>query len=224
MACRIIDRLGGACGLLAVALIVLGNDVLGVNPGARDLTASRAEIAQYVDAHPLTAGHWAGFYLQVVAVLLLMVFFGRLWGVLRRAEGASGWLSTVAFGGGALYVALQLAALPAAVAAFSRADEGFDPQLVAALIDISNVAWALGWALWALVLGATAVVVLQTGVLPRWLGWTAAGIAPALLVGLARATAGPAVIPWVLTLGWLVVVSLVLMIRAGPLRPARAPG
>ena len=219
MASCTIERFGGACGLLAVGLIIVGNDVLGVNPGARDLTASREEIAFYVAGHPLTTRNWTGLYLQVVAVLLLVVFLGRLRGVLRQAEGAAGWLSSVAFGGGLLYVAVQLATLPAAIAAFSRADEGFDPQLVAALIDVNNAAWVVAWPIWALVLAATAAVVLQTGALPRWLGWAAASIAPLLLVALAMADAGPAVIPWVLTLGWVVATSVVLTVRAGQPRP-----
>jgi hypothetical protein len=216
---RMIDRFGGACGLLSVVLIILGNDVLGVDPGARTLNASRAEIAQYVAAHPLTTANWVGLYLQVIAMLLLVVFLDRLWGVLRQGEGESGWRSTVAFGGGLLYVAVQLAALPAAIAAFYRADEGFDPQLVAALIDMNNAAWVVGWPIWALVLAATAAVVLPTRVLPRWLGWAAAAIALLLLGAVVRADAGPAVIPWVLTLGWVVVTSTVLMVRAGQPRP-----
>jgi len=215
MGSRVIDRFGGACGLLSVVLIILGNDVLGVNPGARTLSASRAEIALYVAAHPLTTANWVGLYLQVIAVLLLVVFLGRLWGVLRQGEGDSGWLSTVAFGGGLLYVAVQLAALPAAIAAFYRADEGFDPQLVAALIDMNNAAWVVGWPIWALVLAATAAVVLRTRVRPLGLGWAAGGIALLLLGALARANAGLAVIPWVLTLGWIVVASIVLTVRAG---------
>jgi len=155
MASCAIERFGGACGLLAVGLIIVGNDVLGVNPGARKLTASREEIAFYVSGHPLTSTNWAGLYLQIVAVLLLVVFLGRLCGVLRQAEGEAGWLSSVVFGGGLLYVAVQLAALPAAIAAFSRAKEGFDPQLVAALIDVNSVAWVAAWPIWALVLAAT---------------------------------------------------------------------
>src|SRR5215208_5375465 len=50
--------------------------------------------------------------------------------------------------------------------------------------------------------------------LPRWLGWSAIVLSPALLVGVAFATSF-GFVPYVLTTLWIVATSIVLIRRAG---------
>jgi hypothetical protein len=79
---------------------------------------------------------------------------------------------------------------------------------------MSEASFVLTWAIAAVLLSATAVVVFRTGALPRWLGWSAAVLSPALLVGVAFATS-IGFVPYVLTMVWIVATSIVLIRRAG---------
>ena len=86
--------------------------------------------------------------------------------------------------------------------------------LVIAAITGGTALFVLTWAIGAALLAATAVVVLSTGALPRWLGWSAAVLSPALLVGVAFATSF-GFVPYLLTALWIVATSIVLIRRAG---------
>ena len=211
---RIWTRIAAAGGIFFVALTLLGNDVLGSGGEAPGLTASGAQIGAYVRAHPPTALTWAALYIELLGILAFVFFLGSLWSVLRRAEGEHGPFSAIAFGAGLVSVGVKIASLPAAIAAFYRAQEGMDFQLAAALLDMNGVSFVLTWAIDAALLAATAVVVLRTGALPRWLGWSAAVLSPALLVGVAFATSF-GFVPYVLTMVWIVATSIVLIRRAG---------
>jgi hypothetical protein len=57
-----------------------------------------------------------------------------------------------------------------------------DSKLGAALLEMNGVSFVLRWTIDAALLAATALVVLRTGALPRWFGWSAALLSPALLV------------------------------------------
>jgi hypothetical protein len=111
-------------------------------------------------------------------------------------------------------VGVKIASFPAAIAAFYRGQEGMDPHLAAALLDMNEVSFVLTWAIAAVLLAATAVVVLRSGALPRWLGWSAIVLSPALLVGVAFATSF-GFVPYVLSMVWIVATSIVLIRRAG---------
>ena len=214
MSDRIWARIAAAGGIFYVVLTTLGNDVLGHGGETPSLTASAAQIGAYVSTHPPTALTWAALYIELLGILAFVFFLGSLWSVLRRAEGERGPFSAIAFGAGLVSVGVKIASLPAVIAAFYRGQEGMDPQLAAALIDMNEVSFVLTWAIDAVLLAATAVVVLHTGALPRWLGWSAAVLSPALLVGVAFATSF-GFVPYGLTMVWIVATSIVLIRRAG---------
>jgi hypothetical protein len=211
---RIWTRIAAAGGIFFVVLTLLGNDVLGSGGEAPGMTASAAQIGAYVRAHPPTVLSWAALYIELVGILAFVFFLGSLWGVLRRAEGERSPFSAIAFGAGLVLVSVKIASFPAAIAAFHRGQEGMDPQLAAALFDMNEVSFVLTWAIVAVLLAATAVVVLRSGALPRWLGWSAAVLSPALLVGVAFATSF-GFVPYVLSMVWIVATSIVLIRRAG---------
>jgi hypothetical protein len=211
---RIWTRIAAAGGIFYVGLTALGNDVLGSGGEGPDMTASRSQIGAYVSTHPPTALSWAALYIELLGILAFVFFLGCLWSVLRRAEGEHGPFSAIAFGAGLVSVGVKIASFPALIAAFYRAQEGMDSQLAAALLDMNGVSFVLTWAIDAALLAATAVVVLRTGALPRWLGWSAAVLSPALLVGVAFATSF-GFVPYVLTTLWIVATSIVLIRRAG---------
>jgi hypothetical protein len=164
--------------------------------------------------------------LMLLAFFCLAFFVGFLWDVLRRAEGQPGSYAAVALVGGLLTIAVQLAEFPPTYAGIRWAQAGHDPAIARLLAEEMNGAgFLLSWFTLAILLSATAMVVIRTRALPRWLGWAAAVLAPALLVsvwmGVALAVDFP--VPFLLTLLWIVLVSGILSWRAGqPLSATRA--
>jgi hypothetical protein len=212
MSTRLMEKLGAGSGIAYVGLIVVAGQ-LGPASGIPALSASPQTIGAYITHHEPTTGQWAAVYLEVLALLALVVFVGYIWRILRDAEGDGGWLAGVALAGGLLSATIKLASLPAAFAALYRADDGISAQVATALIDTNDAAFALTWATMALMLAATAAVALRTGVLPRWLGRSALGIAVGLLASLPFfASADPPT--FLLALIWIIAASVVLVRRA----------
>jgi hypothetical protein len=212
MSTRTFERLGAGSGIAYVGLIVAANELGPGGAGTPTAGASPDTIGTYITHHPPTTAQWAGVCVEVLALLALVGFVGYLWRVLRDAEGERGWLAGVALAGGLLTATIELASLPAAFAAYYRADDGISTQLATALIDTNNAAFALTWATTALMLSATAVIALRTAVLPRWLGWSAHGIAFPLLASVPFfATGDPPT--FMLALIWIIAASVVLIRR-----------
>jgi hypothetical protein len=136
-------RVAAAGGILFTVLTIVGHDILGGGSESPAIYAPRSEIAAYVADHPFTTQVWAGWYLEMLGFVALVWFVGSIWSVLRRAEGEPGMLSTIAFGGGLLAIGLKMVSAVPSVAAHLREGEGFDPQIVAALIDAGNAAFLL---------------------------------------------------------------------------------
>jgi hypothetical protein len=215
-----ITRLGAGAGAAYVGLVVVGNDVLGTGespvPGARP-----AEFARWLaEYRPIGAG-WIGPFLELVGVLCFVVFAAALFTTLRSAEQERTWLPTAALGAGLVSAAIKLSSAPAMLAAFELAKDGIDPQLGTALVEMNGYAFLLTWAVDAVMIGAVAAVALRTGVLPRWLGISAAVIAPLLLVSLGGGSDAPPV--FLLALIWFVAVSVVLVRPASRARRAASP-
>ena len=183
MSTRPMARLGAGSGIAYVGLIVVAGQ-LGPAAGIPAVNASPWAIGAYITHHPPTTAQWAAVYLEVVALLALVVFVGYLWRVLSEADRDDGWLAGVALAGGLLSATIKLASLAAAFAALYRADDGISAQVATALIDTNNAAFALTWTTTALMLAATAAIALHTCVLPRWLGWSALATAVGLMASL----------------------------------------
>ena len=184
-------RLGAASGLLSIALLSVGSDVLG--------------------------GNSAGILVELFGFAFFLFFLGSLWACLRDAEGAGGWLSATAFGAGVAEFAVKLGSGAPLLA--TMANKGMDPEIARALIAINDASFLLTFLPLAVMLSATAVVAIRWGALPRWLGWMAAVTALGLLGGLAAGVLDPyaqwAVVPMLLYALWIVATSIVLIRRAG---------
>ena len=182
MSDRIVARLGAASGV-PYALAILGGSLFSGDTGKR---------------------------VELVGMLLFLPFLGYLSGVLRRAEGADGWLSTTALVSGLAAITIKLAsAAPLLVA--DREAKG--TRLHDALVNINDASFVLTMLPLAVLAAAAATVTLRTCVLPRWLGWLAAVTAPALVANglFFRSENGPAFLMFLL---WLVATSVVLTLRA----------
>jgi hypothetical protein len=219
----LLARLWAACGILYVALSILGNEMVGGAGGAPATGASAQHIGAYYPSLPAPGVmDWTALSLVVLALLCFMVFVAYLSSVLRRAEGEGGWLSTAALSGGLLTVAANLGGIPPVIAALLiRMNEGLDPQVSAALFHVSEGAHILVWITTPFLLASVAIVVIRTRVLPGWLGWSAAVIAVGLPVNAVFIGLGFFAPPLFLLLNliWIIAVSVIQFMRAS-LRPA----
>jgi hypothetical protein len=195
---RLLERMGAACGILYVVLLIVGPSIGG-------LTSPVA------------------FFLEVLAFLFFLFFLGRLWSALRRAEGGSGWLSATAFGAGLMAITIKLASAAPILAARHRVRDGLDLQLARTLQDINDASFILTFFPLAVFLAAFAIVAIRSGALPRWLGWIAAVISAAFIAGgMAGSTdleSEWAGLPMILFTIWVIATSVVLIRRAGESRP-----
>lgn len=182
---RIWPRLGAISGLLYVVLLF--------GPSS---TGSDAQII---------------VVLELIAMLCFIPFLGYLYSILRRAEGEGGWLAPTAFGAGLVDLTIKLGSI---APSFAAKQPGLEPQLHDALHKMNSVAFIVTMLPIGVMMAAVAIVILQTRVLPRWLGLLAALTAPACLVNgmFLDAEFGPA---FLLFLLWVLIASVALTMRAG---------
>lgn len=204
---RLVPRPAALSGIVAVVLLFIGSGLSGSSP---DVTAPRSELSSWLADQRLTTGRYVGVFLELLAILAMIVFAATLASVLRRGEGEHAVLSQTAFGAGLISAAIKLASFPAAFAAFWRAKQGFSPELASALLDMNNAAFVLTWAVDAVMLGAAAIVIVRSGILPRWLGWYA-GVTAAISLASVPVAAQAPPLGILLTFAWLIAVSVVLM-------------
>ncbi len=170
-------RLGGLFGLLSVVVMVPAYAV-----GYPDAPGSLAEAALYFDAGP-SAFVFSNGVVPLFHVFFFLWFLGVLRGVLRRAEGEGGGLSSVALAGGVVFAALSAAGFaaetvyPATLVRFEGYEQ--DDQLVFASLALSSWLYHFCQAGASVLISATSLLALGTGVLPRWLAL--AGLVVALL-------------------------------------------
>jgi hypothetical protein len=184
----ILPRLGAASGaVFAVALFVAAGN------GDNSFSTPRAIAA-------------------VVAITLALPFVGYLSRLLREAEGRNGWLAPAALAGGITGIGLKLVSIVPELA-IHRAQIADGTQLHKALQEMAGGATVLCLYPLALFCAATAIVVLRTGLLPRWLGAGTAVTAAALVVngGFLEASFVPALL---LFLIWTFVASVYLVRRS----------
>jgi Domain of unknown function (DUF4386) len=213
MSHRRVAQLGAGAGIAYVGLAMAGSTVLGGGEGAPPESASPNRLAAYLVAHPTGTRQWAGAFVELLALLALIVFVAYLHTTLRRRD-RQGFLPEVALGAGLVTAAIKLGSFGPAFAAHYRAKE-LSPQLVAALLDINSVAFALSMALTGLLIAAACGSALASQALPRWLAWAGLVVA-ALLVGTVPTAVttgfGPA---FLLGLLWILASSVALVRRAG---------
>lgn len=184
-------RLGAACGVLYVVLILIGNSMYESGNEA------------------------VGLPMELVGMLLFVPFLGYLFSVLRRAEGEDGWLSATAFGAGLMGITVKFASI-APVLAVGEMQAG--TPLYRALEIMNGASFNLSMFPFAVLAAAFAVVVLKTRILPAWLGWMGAVTAPALLVN-AMFFFAEFILAFLFFMLWVILTSAVLTWRAGAPRP-----
>jgi hypothetical protein len=207
-----LEQVAAAGGIAFVVLESVGQGFIQIGGAEPAFGAPADEIFAFFLARDETLFNWGG-YLSLLSFIAFIWFLGALWAAIRRAERDPALLSMVAFGSGLVAVA-TLTGGAWAMAVF-RIREGLDPQIGRTLYDLGNFAFATSWVFFASVLLAAGVAAILYGALPRWLGWASIIVAVGLLAGRIIWTSQAAFIPWVLFWLWLIVISVVLIRRAG---------
>ena len=213
-------RLGAGAGAVAIVLYLVASLVMGTPP---DFDAPGAEVAAWLDENRTQIQVGAAIH---AAWAPLLVWFLVTVASLARASGdGARRAGLVALGCGLVFLALFLVDVTAlAVAALRPENMAADPELAAALHDVSWLAMGMAAPAVSGLLVAFAVLALREGALwPRSLGWLAALAAAAymLRVGTLFTTGGAFAadgllglwIPVVAAAGWLFIGSAALVVR-----------
>ena len=175
---RPLDRLFPLTGIVAVALWVIGL-VIVEGASSTDAEAAADVLAAYQeDDVAITVG---GFVFMVGSAFFLW-FVGSLRAELAAHEEAGSYLTPIAFAGGiATAVCLMLVPGPNIAAAINQDELTAEAAQAMGIVDD---AFFIGAEVSAIVLlVATALFALRTGVLPRWLAWASLVVALILLIG-----------------------------------------
>src|SRR5215207_2092529 len=176
------ETLAPLSGILAVLLFIAAFIVHDVIADTPDGDAPALAFSRYYQEED--GSIWGGGILVSLSAVSFFWFVGALRAALHAAEGALGRLAGTAFAGGLAMIVLLLASIGTQVSAailVSERDQPIAPE-VAVGYWFSGDGLFLGAFYGAAVLvGATAVVALRTGVLPRWFAWVSLVLALLLL-------------------------------------------
>jgi hypothetical protein len=192
-------------GLVFLVLAVAGNALQGSTPALHGDADAVADF--YNDKATAIA---FGMMLSLISVFFLAWFVAALHRHLRLSEGADGWISPLAAGGGVATLSLLAAGFALNAAGALRAREsGIAPDVAAVFYDSSLALIGLAASVaMAILLAATAVITFQFSALPRWFGWVSA-----MLAGLGIVTPVSFVLSLVFPL-WVGVAAVLLMRRS----------
>jgi hypothetical protein len=161
--------------------------------------------------------------LLMFATFFFLWFLGALHGVLRSVEGGGGGISSVALAGGLVFITLALAGAaveivyPATLARF----ENFQADTQLGFLSLALSGWMYRFALLGMSvrIAAASVVVLATGVMPRWLALVGFVAALLALLRFLIQLGGIVGLVWVLAVSVLMLVGRAGRTRVGPRRP-----
>ena len=213
-------RVAAAGGAIFAILYAAGFVLHGLASGSSNDETRAEVVARYADEGNEALVHLGGLLIGFALVFLLL-FLGRLRAALRRVEGGPAALSTAALAGGVLLATLAAVSAAVGIAAHSSADfydaYRVDPDVVLLMETLSFA--ALGYALvgGALLVGATSLVALRTGLFPRW-----HALAGLVLAAVCAFGEWALFVPFPLAalLLWLLVTSVLLVVRQPRARSA----
>ena len=177
-------RISGIAGLLFVVTSFVAS-AINVEPPQynQDSAAIAAWFAE--NSRPYRVGH---FVAGLAFLLFYVPFFAGLCERLRAAEGSPAIWSRVTWGGAILSPAAGTIS-GAFVVGAALLGNAVSPDVARFSIASNFYAFVVSGALSGIALTGAAVVILRTGVFPRWLGWAGALIAVTAIVGSAAIVA-----------------------------------
>jgi hypothetical protein len=198
-------RWSPVAGIVFVALWIVTFAVTSGSPESND---SNTKIVSYYADSGHRTRDIVGVFLVLAASLFFIWFLAVLRSRLAAAEGTAGGLTAAAFGAGLVTVALWFAAVTFfAAPSFTRSDTSkfqLDPNTYRWLNDLGYTLWFGGTTIAAVLVVATALLSRRTGLLPTWLTWVSFAVAVTMLVAFLF-------FPILIFLGWVLVVSIVLV-------------
>jgi hypothetical protein len=141
-------------------------------PDAPTSTSTAREVLGYFGTSAGTFVFFNGT-LVLLSTFFFLWFLGVLHGVLRRAEGVDGVLSTVALAGGMVFITLSCAGYTAEILHPATLERfvNFVPDGQRTFESLALSAWLYHFCQVgdAVMISAASLVVLGSGILPRWL-------------------------------------------------------
>jgi hypothetical protein len=179
---RVAFSSGIAAGAVHVAFLALF--IVLVVPDMPPMDAPAAQAVAFYAEQSRSPIYMLISYLFQAQLLLLIPFFGGLYGILRRAEGPDGPLATSVFGAGvAAAIIPALAEMIEHHLLLGLAAAGGDPVIVRGFDGMAPVSFGLSGFPQAIVLAGTAALIFGRQIAPRWLGWCGAALAAICLAG-----------------------------------------
>jgi hypothetical protein len=175
-----------ASGAVAAAIYLAGAALfIGfVVPHMPPLDAPAADQAAFYAEQSRSLIYRLVSYAGQAQMAFLILFFGGLFGVLRRAEQGGGSLAAAVFmAGGAIAVISPLAIMIEDHLLLGLAAAGADPLTVRAFDGLGPRSFALSGFPQAVVLGGTAAILLPQRLIPRWIGWFGVALGVIGLIG-----------------------------------------
>jgi hypothetical protein len=210
---------GGAAAIAHLAFLAIF--IALIAPSMPPLDAPAVQAAAFYAEQSRSPIYLLVSYLFQAQILLLLPFFGGLYGVLRRIEGGSGALAATIFAAGvALALLSPLTEMIEHHLLLGLAAAGADPIVVRGFDGMAPVSFALGGFPQALVLAGTAALLLRNSTMSRWLGWSGLGLAALSLVA-----TGTLITPAMVFVGmgvallfklWILALAIVLLRRRSP--------
>jgi Domain of unknown function (DUF4386) len=166
------ERYAWAAGILYVIALV-AETVVGISGGGLSTSASPTKMASVLHGHRERLLVIA--YLSIVYAAMFVIYLCSLYNLLRGENSRSRMLGSLVIGGGLLFVALHTvsdigitAFLGAKLASVgSQNEQGVAYTLYLMTFALDSVADVFG----SLFAFAAGLLVMRSGVLPRWLGW-----------------------------------------------------
>jgi hypothetical protein len=212
-------KLTAACGIAYFVLAMVGNPLRAAG-GETDPSSPAAVAGAWLIARPPDTSRWIGELLVGLAFLCAIPFVVRLYTALRAAEGGSGLFSTIALDAGLVMIAIGFVAQLPVITAFYYADKGLDPELAGVLLALNDFAFVTAWAIYPLLLAASAVVIVRTSLTASLAGMERGRDRCAPARQRSFALSGPPT--FILFFVWVVAASVVLIRRSDDDAPPRS--
>jgi hypothetical protein len=208
------DLWGPIAGIVFVVLFVVGFFLFDL-PSGDD---SAREITSFYNDSGDRAQLIISGYLLVLAGVFFLWFLASLRNRLLAAEGEPARLSVIAFASGVVFVAMLMVAAAAFVTVagdITFGDEKFVSLEGARLLPELGYPILLIGGMFAAIamIDAASVLIVRTGVLPRWIGYFGFVAAVALLFAVFF-------VPMIFLLLWVLFVSVAMIRSQAPITPA----
>lgn len=141
---------------------------------------------------------------NLVSIAFMLVFIACFSHLIRRADEESAWLASIFYGAGMLFVAVALVAIALeAGVVFGTPDGTVDPTIDGPLANANIlIHGSIKRLLTVVMLVPAGYAVLRTGILPRWVAWSAYLIAAANLAFVPSLFFGSDVTKFYSAIGW----------------------